>query len=1034
IGDWSYSNILVGGNQDNYPLMEPLGQIVNNPDITVSKVVDKAIAAPEELLTYTIYFDNAGTSNADFVWINDTLPANVTYISDTANSLPEYVSSGLNGQSLWFNFTNVAPGNHSFMITVIIDTGVPYSAIISNYVTCDYSPSGVHTDDWASTTVIGSVIAIEKVVDKESAEPEELLTYTVYYNNTGSGTATDVWINDSLPSGVTYIADSSGEVPTVIGNNFSWYFINIVPGPHMFTIFVQIDTGVPNGTVLTNWVTCEYEPSGVYTENWASTTIGMAGPDFYIHQDDISFSNPAPSQWEEIMISVEVHSNDWVEEPAVDVVKIVDKELAPQGELLNYTIFYNNTGPDVIDLVTITDELHPGVTYVASTLPPTYIFGQTFIWNITNVSPGFYSFILTVVINLVAANGTLIDNHVTCNYTPNGIFSEGWAYTTVGDTPSVIPSPGETEDGAYCTVSFYLDSIISGNLIYREYEVFIPNNGSTLVSYDWLVDVSGNHTIIVNITDSNPPEDDLLNNMAMKPLFIDEPNGYMKVKASSDKQKYESGVDDKADIIIKVTYHGQPIEGAMVNATVIDPTYSNTVVMVTEQYPGKYVGEYWFTNTSEPGTYKISVMVTKIGYLTSYNNNNNSKFFLDTPIPTVSSVTLSTNTPGQDSDVTIYAALGDLTGGESINAILASHGDKYADVSLPLYDDGTHSDAIPGDGMFTSVFSTSGMSDTYVTDIVINEEIVIENQAVLVVAPSDMVSIDTITYLETTGNTLTVNSPATNLTLEIRTLVDITGISFSIVEHITVSEGKTIDIIPSSNINTAMTNATIQMSYNASDVPAGTNESDMRIYVWNPETGNLEPLEGDVDTDGDVISGDTEHFSEFVFVHSVDLMLETGWNLISFPLLPVDTSITQLFSQIDGYWEEARYYDASDMDDHWKTYNVNYPGTQDLLNVDNTMAIWVKVNSPVGLKAPGTVQEHTNINLHAGWNFVGYPSCKAGYTVADLKMDTGADIVEAFNSSALYSTSVLADDYVLENKAGYWIHMPASTTWIIDWE
>ena len=77
---------------------------------------------------------------------------------------------------------------------------------------------------------------------------------------------------------------------------------------------------------------------------------------------------------------------------------------------------------------------------------------------------------------------------------------------------------------------------------------------------------------------------------------------------------------------------------------------------------------------------------------------------------------------------------------------------------------------------------------------------------------------------------------------------------------------------------------------------------------------------------------------------SVDL--NDGWNLVSFPLIPADTSIEQVLSSISGQWDIVEYYNASDTNDHWKTYATFKPASlNDLWNLDNTMGFWLHVTN-----------------------------------------------------------------------------------------
>lgn len=90
--------------------------------------------------------------------------------------------------------------------------------------------------------------------------------------------------------------------------------------------------------------------------------------------------------------------------------------------------------------------------------------------------------------------------------------SENCSWTVDNNLPE-IPD-------ASATVSFYLDSISEANLIDRQYNVQVPGYGSTTVTANWTINVTGNHTIIVDVTDIDPTDRNMLNNTAQKDITI----------------------------------------------------------------------------------------------------------------------------------------------------------------------------------------------------------------------------------------------------------------------------------------------------------------------------------------------------------------------------------------------------------------------------------------------------------------------------------------------------------------------------------
>ncbi len=165
-----------------------------------------------------------------------------------------------------------------------------------------------------------------------------------------------------------------------------------------------------------------------------------------------------------------------------------------------------------------------------------------------------------------------------------------------------------------------------------------------------------------------------------------------------------------------------------------------------------------------------------------------------------------------------------------------------------------------------------------------------------------------------------------------------------------------------------------------------------------------------------------------------------GWNFISTPLIPSDTSILTIMTDIDGdtTWSTIFYYDGSDVADHWKCYDkAQFAAglSQDLSNIDVKMGVWVFVDV-VGdgfIKVEGTDPVGTTINLVAGWNMVGFPSQVEGYTALDLKTDSGGlvTIIERFNDASAYNMELMPDGEMFIRGQAYWVYCTAAYSWVI---
>ncbi|MCK4267087.1 MAG: hypothetical protein KAX31_07375, partial [Thermoplasmata archaeon] len=101
--------------------------------------------------------------------------------------------------------------------------------------------------------------------------------------------------------------------------------------------------------------------------------------------------------------------------------------------------------------------------------------------------------------------------------------------------------------------------------------------------------------------------------------------------------------------------------------------------------------------------------------------------------------------------------------------------------------------------------------------------------------------------------------------------------------------------------------------------------------------------------------------------HDYSLELDLGWNLVSFPLVQSDESLSKVLESISGKWDYILAYNATGLD-HWRSNCVYKPAQlNDLLSLDHLVGFWINITEPgVSLVVRGDLPASTSIPLYAG--------------------------------------------------------------------
>ncbi len=249
------------------------------PDLGVIKSVTPATVAPGGTLTYTIAYSSAGAL-ASAVRLTDTLPANTTWVTDTAEAI------GLTRVSttplVWSAPEVTTDTGGIFTVVVGVSASAALAADLVNHVTvgsASQEANYANNQGSATSTVTGPDMQLT-VSGPGSASPNWPVVYHLAYTNTGNALAPAVVVTDSLPSSVTFASAGPGGTWDAGTRQATWSVGDVPPsGAGRLTITGTVSSSASNGPAVNN---ARVSTAGdvKLSDNAAAwtTTIGPAAP------------------------------------------------------------------------------------------------------------------------------------------------------------------------------------------------------------------------------------------------------------------------------------------------------------------------------------------------------------------------------------------------------------------------------------------------------------------------------------------------------------------------------------------------------------------------------------------------------------------------------------------------------------------------------------------------------------------------------------------------------------------------------------
>ena len=311
--------------------------------------------------------NTSATATANDVVVTDTLPPNWDYVAGSATLNPggarePTVTADPAGDRLAWTVTTLAPGAS---VTIAYDArpsaaaartpGLGADAQVNSALVSsarDEAGNSGNADgpygtpaDTATATLLVPALTIAKTPDGGAATAGSGATFNVLVRNTGSVTARNLVIEDTLPAGVTYTAGAATASPTAgfaersaTRTTVVWTVASLAAGADVtITVPVSVAADVPAGTTLTNNASVRSDETPDPVDDDGTLDVSTRA--------DLAIVKDGPVRY-------------------------------TAGEQYTWTLAVRNNGPSDAQNAVVSDVLPAGVTFVSADAPCAFAAGE----------------------------------------------------------------------------------------------------------------------------------------------------------------------------------------------------------------------------------------------------------------------------------------------------------------------------------------------------------------------------------------------------------------------------------------------------------------------------------------------------------------------------------------------------------------------------------------------------------------------------------------------------------------------------------
>jgi uncharacterized repeat protein (TIGR01451 family) len=338
---------LIPGNNTSSVSPVPIPQ----SDVVIVKTVDNLTPNVGSNVIFTLTASNNGPSTAlaTGVTVEDVLPSGYTFVSVNAPAGTTYD----NVTGLWTIGSLANGANTALNITAKVNASGIYANTATIQAKEDDPNPGNNSSTITPVPVPVADVAVLKTISNSTPAVGDNITFTIVASNAGPSTATEVVVNDILPTGYTLVSANAPAGTTYNTTTGVWAIGNLASGLN---------------TALT--VTAKVNASGNYTN---IATIKAKEND------------PTPGNNSSSVKPVPIPQSD------LAIVKTVDHMAPNVGSNVIFTLTATNAGPSNASAtgVSVHDILLSGYTFVTANAPTGTTYDNTTgVWTIGNLANG----------------------------------------------------------------------------------------------------------------------------------------------------------------------------------------------------------------------------------------------------------------------------------------------------------------------------------------------------------------------------------------------------------------------------------------------------------------------------------------------------------------------------------------------------------------------------------------------------------------------------------------------------------------------